>query len=59
MARKPAKPAPDTAPAAAPATVRVRFVREHIHAGVEYQPGDELDVSPATADLLRIYSAIA
>lgn len=60
MARRPAQPAPK-APALppAPGTVRVRFVREHTHAGVQYQAGDELDVSPATAELLRIYSAIA
>jgi hypothetical protein len=38
--------------------VRVRFAREHTHAGVRYHAGDELDVSPAVADLLRYYSAI-
>jgi len=57
--RRPAKPAPQApAPPPAPDTVRVRFAREHTHAGVQYHAGDELDVSPAVADLLRYYSAI-
>lgn len=42
MARRPAKPAPQApAPPPAPDTVRVRFAREHTHAGVLYHAGDE------------------
>lgn len=60
MARKPSKPAPEVAPATPqpPPAVRVRFVRTHTHDGVDYSPGDEIDVLPQMADLLRHYSAI-
>jgi len=36
----------------------VRFVRDHTHAGVDHRVGDEVDVTPETADLLRHYSAV-
>lgn len=61
---KPANEAPAARSQPVPTAVpvveleRVVFKRDHTHASVDYHEGDSIQVTPDTADLLRLFDAI-
>jgi hypothetical protein len=43
---------------AASARIKVKLLKKHIHAGIDYEPGAEIEITQAQADRLKAQGVI-